>query len=42
MSIATFPAVLMAGMMGFTAREFFEAEPVGAEVPTVDLGLPGA
>ncbi len=38
-SIATFPAVLMAGMMGFTAREFFEAEPAAAEVPTVDLNL---
>ncbi len=41
-SIATFPAVLMAGMMGFTRREFFEAEPAAAEVPTVDFSLPGA
>ncbi len=38
-SIATVPAVLMAGMMGFIAREFFEAEPAAAEVPTVDLSL---
>ena len=40
--IATFPAALTAGMMGFTRREFFEAEPAAAELPTVDLRLPGA
>jgi LemA protein len=37
--IATFPAVLIAGMFGFTKREFFEAEPEAAAVPTVDLSL---
>jgi hypothetical protein len=34
-----FPAVLLAGMFGFTKREFFEAEPEAANVPTVDLSL---
>ncbi len=38
-SIATFPAVLIAGMFGFTKREFFEAEPEATAVPTVDLSL---
>lgn len=38
-NIATFPSVLIAGVFGFTKREFFDAEP-GAEVnPTVDLSL---
>ena len=37
--IQTFPAVLIAGMFGFTKREFFEAEPEAAAVPTVDLTL---
>ena len=38
-NIATVPSVLIAGMFGFTKREFFDAEP-GAEVnPTVDLSL---
>jgi LemA protein len=38
-NIATFPSVLLAGIFGFTKREFFDAEP-GAEVnPTVDLSL---
>jgi LemA protein len=38
-SIQTFPAVLMAGPMGFTKREFFDAEPEASEVPNVDLSL---
>ena len=37
--IATFPAVLIAGIFGFVKREFFDAEPEAAEVPNVDLGL---
>ena len=36
-AVATFPAALMAGPMGFSAREFFEAEPAAAEVPAVEL-----
>jgi len=35
--IATFPNAIMAGMFGFGPREFFEAEPEAAEVPTVSL-----
>ena len=38
-NIATFPSVLIAGMFGFTKREFFDAEPEAANVPTVDLSL---
>ena len=38
-SIATFPNVLLAGPFGFTRREFFDAEPEAAAVPTVDLTL---
>jgi LemA protein len=38
-SIQTVPAVLIAGPMGFTKREFFDAEPEAAEVPNVDLSL---
>ncbi len=38
-SIQTFPAVLIAGPMGFTKREFFDAEPEASEVPNVDLSL---
>jgi LemA protein len=38
-SIATFPNVLIAGPFGFTRREFFDAEPEAANVPTVDLSL---
>jgi len=38
-SIATFPNVLLAGPFGFTRREFFDAEPEAANVPTVDLSL---
>jgi LemA protein len=37
--IQTFPAVVIAGPFGFTKREFFEAEPEAAAVPTVDLTL---
>jgi len=36
-SIQTFPNVLLAGMFGFTKREFFEAEPEAQEVPVVAL-----
>ena len=36
-SISTLPAVFVAGMFGFTAREFFETEPEGREVPEVQL-----
>jgi LemA protein len=38
-SIATVPNVLIAGPFGFTKREFFDAEPEAANVPTVDLTL---
>ena len=38
-TIQTFPAVLIAGMLGFMKREFFDAEPEAAEVPKVDLSL---
>lgn len=37
--IQTFPAVLLAGVFGFTKREFFAAEPEAQAVPTVDLSL---
>jgi len=37
--IQTFPAVLIAGMFGFTKREFFEAEAEAQTVPSVDLGF---
>ncbi len=36
-AIQSFPMVLMAGMMGFTRREFFAAEPAAAATPTVQL-----
>jgi LemA protein len=36
-SIATVPNVFIAGPMGFRPREFFDAEPEAAQVPTVDL-----
>jgi LemA protein len=39
--IQTFPAVMIAGMLGFTKREFFEAEAEAQAVPTVDLSLGG-
>src|SRR5512146_736830 len=38
-SLQTVPAVFVAGMFGFTKRDFFEAEPEAATVPTVDLSL---
>jgi LemA protein len=38
-SIQTIPSVLIAGPLGFTKREFFDAEPEAAEVPKVDLSL---
>src|SRR5918997_3701067 len=38
-AIATFPSLLLAGPFGFTRREFFDAEPEAANVPTVDLTL---
>ncbi len=38
-SIQTFPAALVAGMFGFSKRDFFDAEPEAANVPTVDLSL---
>jgi LemA protein len=37
-NIATFPSVLIAGPLGFSKREFFDAEPEAAQVPQVDLG----
>ncbi|HEY4753093.1 MAG TPA: LemA family protein [Candidatus Limnocylindrales bacterium] len=37
--IQTFPAVVLAGMFGFSKREFFEAEPEAQAVPAVDLSL---
>ena len=38
-AIQVFPNVLLAGLFGFAKREFFEAEPEAATVPTVDLSL---
>ena len=38
-AIQTIPAVIFAGILGFTKREFFDAEPEAAEVPKVDLSL---
>lgn len=38
-SIQTIPAVLLAGPLGFTKREFFDAEPEAEAVPNVDLSL---
>lgn len=38
-SIATFPNLLVAGPLGFRPREFFDAEPEAAQVPSVDLGM---
>ena len=38
-AIQTFPAVLIAGMLGFIKRDFFDAEPEAANVPNVDLSL---
>jgi LemA protein len=42
-AIQTFPAVLVAGMLGFRQREFFEIEnPGDREVPAVSFPQPGA
>jgi LemA protein len=38
-SIQTIPSVLIAGPLGFTKREFFDAEPEAEAVPNVDLTL---
>jgi LemA protein len=38
-NIQTFPAVLIAGPLGFSKREFFDAEPEASNVPNVDLSL---
>jgi len=37
--IQTFPNLVFAGMFGFGKRDFFDAEPEAANVPTVDLSL---
>ena len=37
--IQTFPNNIFAGMFGFTKRDFFEAPPEEAAVPSVDLSL---
>jgi LemA protein len=36
-SIQTFPAVVVAGPLGFTKRDFFDAEPEADQVPQVQL-----
>ncbi len=36
-SMQTFPSNLIAGPLGFTRREFFEAEPEAQQVPVVNL-----
>ena len=36
-NLQTIPNVFVAGMFGFTKREFFDAEPEAANVPVVDL-----
>ena len=38
-AIATLPNALLAGPLGFTKREFFDAEPEASNVPNVDLSL---
>jgi len=38
-AIQVFPAALIAGMTGFTKREFFDAGPEAQAVPVVDLKL---
>jgi LemA protein len=38
-AIQTIPAVIIAGPLGFTKREFFDAEPEAEAVPNVDLSL---
>ena len=37
-AIQKFPNVVVARMFGFTAREFFEAEPAAANAPSVNFG----
>ena len=37
--IQTFQAVVIAGVLGFHKRDFFDAEPEAANVPNVDLSL---
>ena len=41
-TIQTLPSALLAGPLGFTKREFFEAEEAAQATPTVDLGSYGA
>jgi LemA protein len=38
-TIQSVPSVIIAGMLGFTKRDFFDAEPEAANVPNVDLSL---
>ncbi len=38
-AIATFPSMLISGPLGFTKRDFFDAEPAADQVPSVDLGF---
>lgn len=38
-NIATFPALPIAGALGFVKREFFDAEPEAEVNPTVDLSI---
>jgi LemA protein len=38
-TIATVPNVFLAGPLGFTPRQFFDAEPEAAQVPRVDLDI---
>ena len=38
-TIQTIPSVVIAGPLGFTKREFFDAEPEADAVPNVDLSL---
>jgi LemA protein len=38
-NIQTFPSVLIAGILGFAKRDFFDAEPEAEAVPNVDLSL---
>ncbi len=38
-TIQTIPSVVIAGPMGFSKREFFDAEPEADAVPNVDLSL---
>jgi LemA protein len=38
-SIQTFPAVVIAGAMGFTARDYFQIEEADTAVPAVDISL---